>query len=440
MADRDRDRIPGIVVVFTGGAPAARAIQLATGSIELGRGEGGVGHLDDVRVSRHHARVDIDREHCIVTDLASQNGTFLDGKRITPMLPCPVRRIIRVGDTLLMRCSDVRPLERDGVRVLDGFVRGPAMQAVIGETRRLAGVATTLHVRGETGTGKEAVAHAFHRASPRAEKPPVIVNCATIADSLAERLLFGAKRGAFSGADADATGYVQDADGSTLFLDEIAELDLAVQAKLLRVLESKEVQPLGTSKPRRVDFALCSATHRDLRELVAANRLREDLYFRIATPTVVVPPLRDRPEEIPALIALELGKCPPPRSAHVSLVEQCLLRPWPGNVRELLKEIRAAAAAVGPGESRVSAQHLAATAGNVFSRDLDRAARSARGHGDDQQAPDEPRVWSARAEPEWRERILDALRLHGGNRSAAARALGLHRTQLIRLLKRHGLD
>src|SRR6185436_2830275 len=192
------------------------------------------------------------------------------------------------------------------------------------------------------------------------------VNCAAIPHTIAERLLFGARRGAYSGAEADAIGYVQEADGGTLFLDEIAELDAQVQAKLLRVLESREVLSLGASRPRKVDFALCSAASKDLRALVGSGGLREDLYFRIGRPAVMLPALRHRPEEIPALIARELARCSPALTAHVALVEQCLLRPWPGNVRELVAEIRVAAQAAAKDGNRVTAHHLAPSAGTVF--------------------------------------------------------------------------
>src|SRR5262249_25883004 len=160
----------------------------------------------------------------------------------------------------------------------------------------------------------------------------------TISETIAERLLFGAKRGAFSGADADADGYLQAADGGTLFLDEIAELGLAVQAKLLRVLENKEVLPVGATRARPIALRLCSATHKGLRAQVEAGRLREDLFFRIATPQVSVPPLRQRLEEIPWLLQVAAQSVAPNLKLSASLVETCLLRSWPGNVRELLAE------------------------------------------------------------------------------------------------------
>ena len=452
---RDAGDVPGVVVVFTGGAPSAEVHPVPAGGLELGRGEEGDGKINDGRVSRRHARVGFEAGHCMVTDLGSQNGTFVDGRLATSHAPAPAQRVIRVGDSLLIPLHDVRPLQRWGVTTVDGFVRGPAMQALLEEAAGAARTGATLHVRGETGAGKEGIAQAFHRASPRAARALIAVNCAAIPHAIAERLLFGARRGAYSGADADAPGYVQEADGSTLFLDEIAELDLQVQAKLLRVLESREVLALGASKPRKVDFALCSATNKDLRSLVATGSLREDLYFRIGRPAVLLPALRNRPEEIPALIAQELARLSPAPTAHVSLVEQCLLRPWPGNVRELFAELRVAAqAALGDG-TRIEARHLPQTAGTLFGNAMP-TGRAASPDARTSPAvpvphptpppasstlptPEEPKKRMARDDPAWRQRIEDALRTHGGNVAATARALGLHRTQLRRLLERHGI-
>jgi DNA-binding NtrC family response regulator len=436
----DPDRRPGVVVVFSGGAASARAIPAHAGRIELGRGDGDR-ELADGRVSRRHALIAFDGQRWRVTDLGSQNGTFVDGAPATAHAPAAVDRVIRLGDSLIVPCADVGPLERLGIRSVDGFVRGPAMQEVLAKVADAARAGSTLHLRGESGTGKEGVAQAFHRAGARAERPFVAVNCAAIPHAIAERLLFGAKRGAYSGADADAVGYVEQADGGTLFLDEIAELEPQVQAKLLRVLESHEVLPLGASRPRKVDFHLCSATNKDLRALVGASALREDLYFRVGQPTVLLPALRNRPEEIPVLIARELAALSSPPAIHVSLVEQCLLRPWPGNVRELLKETRAAAGTALRDRQRVEARHLAATAGTVFGGAMPEA-RPTPGQPPeprDAAAVDTPRRRMSRDAVEWRQRIEDALRANAGNVAATARALGLHRTQLRRLVERHGI-
>ena len=427
--------------MFSGGAPCARVLPLVGGPFELGR-QDGAGKIDDGRVSRRHAAVDVVDGRYMVTDLGSQNGSIVDGELIAPHVPTVLHRVLRLGDTLVLPCADVQAFERAGVRVRDGFVRGPAMQAIVAEAERAARAGLSLHVRGENGTGKEGVVQEFHRAGSRGAHALVAVNCAAIPHALAERLLFGARRGAFSGADADAPGYLQEADGGTLFLDEIGELEPQVQAKLLRVLESREVMPLGASRARTVDFAFCSATNRDLRALVAARTLREDLYFRIATPAVTLPPLRDRPEEIPALIAYALAHEDSAPAAHVSLVEQCLLRPWPGNVRELLSELRnavqAALADVNRAGNRVAAHHLSATAGTAFGSSTPEL-RPAPPAGRDEPAADEPRKRVARTDAAWRDRIEQGLRANGGNITATARALGMHRTQLYRLIERHGI-
>ena len=438
------ERVAGVVVVFSGGGARARALRTGDG-LELGRGDAGddtgdEARIDDGRVSRKHARIAFEGGRCMVTDLGSQNGTFVDGALVTPRVPTPAQRVIRVGDSLLIPCADIRPFRR-GVQTSDGFVRGPAMQALLDEVVRTAQSGVMLHVRGENGTGKEGVAWAFHRARGTTERKLVAVNCATIPHPLAERLLFGARRGTYSGADSDATGYVQEADGGTLFLDELAELDLQVQAKLLRVLESRAVLPLGASKSQQVDFALCSATNKDLRALVAAGKLREDLYFRVGRPSVTLPALRNRPEEIPALIAHELAKLSPSPTVHVSLVEQCLLRPWPGNVRELLAEVRAAAQSAQRDGQRVEARHLAPTAGMLFGPPGPEApaAPAVAAAGPAAAAPESPPRRMRRDDPEWRQRIEEALRANAGNVAATARALGLHRTQLRRLVARCGI-
>ena len=276
-------------------------------------------------------------------------------------------------------------------------------------------------VLGESGAGKELAARAFHEArhGSAAAAPFVAVNCAAIPEGLAERLLFGARKGAYSGAASDAEGYIQAADRGTLFLDEIAELDPLVQAKLLRVLETREVLPLGASRPKRVEIGICAASHRRLRDEVAAGRFREDLYFRIGRPEVQIPPLRERLDEIPWFVARELRRVSPELSASVTFVERCALRPWPGNVRELQRELaRAAHRALEAQAQVVEPEHLLDEAGMAV-----RASSSA------------PRPGLSR----WsEEEIRRALADHAGNVRATARALDVHRNQLRRWLDKHG--
>jgi transcriptional regulator of acetoin/glycerol metabolism len=426
--------VPGLVLVFSVGRPLAMPLPLVDGQVELGRDHAAFLERSDPRMSRHHALVRLEGTRFSATDLGSRNGTAVDGQPLPSGVPREASRVIRVGDSLFVPCRDVAPLQRLGVRMADGRVEGPALQEALELAAHAARLGTTLHVGGESGAGKEGMARAFHAAGGGAKGPFEAVNCATIPEGVAERLLFGTKRGAYSGADADADGYVQAAHGGTLFLDEIAELSLPVQAKLLRVLETGEVLPLGASRPRKVDLRLCSATHRDLRAQVAAGKLREDLYFRIATPRVVVPPLRERPEELGWLLHEAVRRTAPACSVHVSLVEACLLRPWPGNVRELLAEIRSAVqAAVASGATRVEGRHLGETAGSAFAVPADIAA----GAGPAEPSKPTPKPSSA---PPTRARLVKVLERCKGNISAAARELGAHRTQLRRWMERHGID
>jgi transcriptional regulator with PAS, ATPase and Fis domain len=237
-------------------------------------------------------------------------------------------------------------------------------------------------------------------------------------------LLFGATKGAYSGADKDARGYIEEASGGTLFLDEVGELDLSVQAKLLRVLETREVLPLGASRPRKVELHLCSATHRDLRASVSAGKFREDLFYRIGRPHVILPPLRERLEEIPFLIERHLQATDPTLVAHATLVEACLLRRWPGNIRELLAEVRDAAfEAQSLSKSVVKVAHLAEDAGLEHTSPESSSQSGARAS-----------FLPVRAD------IEKALVESEGKVATAARALGIHRNQLRRWLEKNDVD
>jgi transcriptional regulator with PAS, ATPase and Fis domain len=219
-----------------------------------------------------------------------------------------------------------------------------------------------------------------------------------------------------------------EADGGTLFLDEVGELDLNVQAKLLRVLETREVFAVGASRPKRVDVRICSATHRDLREQVAAGRFREDLYYRIGLPKVSLPPLRERPEDIPFLLERQVRAAGPSLEVHVSLVESCVLRHWPGNVRELLGAARDAAQnALSQNSSAVQAHHLPPHAGERYA-ETDTARDSA--------APGGAKAATLPS----REVILATLQRCGGRVATAARELGVHRNQLRRWLEKNDVD
>jgi transcriptional regulator of acetoin/glycerol metabolism len=399
--------MPGLLLVFTAGRAALVPIPLGARPIVVGRGPVGPIDLDDGALSRRHAEVALEGGAWSVRDLGSRNGTAVDARPLAGPLTDPAARLLRCGDTLFLLSRDLRPFVLARVEVEAGAVVGPQLKRVWDEIASIAARGPTLHIKGETGSGKELAARRFHQAGPRRGGRFVAVNCAAIPAAVAERLLFGARKGAYSGADADSDGHVQAADGGTLFLDEIAELEPAVQAKLLRVLESREVTPLGGARPHKVELQVCSASHGGLQDLVAGGRFREDLYFRVGRPEVRLPPLRERAEEIPWLIQTTLGT---EARAHVSLVERALAEPWPGNVRELQLELREAARrAAADRSAEVEARHLEL----VASPEVEPAAT--------------------------RESLAAALAAHDGNISAAARALGVHRTQLRRWLERQGL-
>jgi transcriptional regulator with PAS, ATPase and Fis domain len=400
---------PGAVKVFSAGAACFVPHVLDRGRARVGRDADCELVGDDASMSRRHAEVRFDGEAWRVEDLGSRNGTFLDGVRAPRA--CGRRGVLAAGDTLFLLCDDVRPFLAQAVEVKDGIVIGPMLRRAWREVDRAAHASSVVHLNGETGCGKELAARRFHDAGPRAGGPMVTVNCAALPLPIAERLLFGTRRGAYSGADANAEGYLEAADGGTLFLDEIAELPLEVQAKLLRVVEDQELLPLGATRPRRIDIGLVTATHDDLRVRVSSGKFRQDLYFRIGKPVVVLPPLRDRPEDVSFLVEHALSQLPQPRQAHVSFVEAILVRAWPGNVRELLREI-AEAAGRAPGAERVRAEHLDARAGHALTATV-RAGQDT-------------------------ERIREVLSREQGNISRAARALGMHRTQLRRWLALHG--
>ncbi len=418
--------VPGFVLIFCAGRPVCRALRVGAG-FDVGRDVDAF--AEDERLSRRHVRIEPSGPRLRVRDLGSRNGTFVDGQRVDGEYVGDAARVVRAGRSVMVAVADVRPFETNGVKVGPDAIVGPTLAAALEPVSRASVTAATLLVRGESGSGKERVAHAFHALGPAATGPFVAVNCATLPEGVAERLLFGARRGAYSGA-TDTEGLVRTAHGGVLFLDEIGELELEVQAKLLRVLETREILALGANKPTRVDVRYVFATHRDLRADAASGRFRPDLFYRIEQPSVVVPPLRARPEEFPQLIASALGDAKP--SVHASFLEACLLRPWPGNVRELLGHVhRAVEIAVAASATELLPEHLDADAGLPLS--ASHAASGSFASARDSAPGTHPLSHDETA-------VREALRTSEGNVSAAARSLGLHRTQLRRLLEKFGID
>ena len=351
--------VPGIVQIYATDVPTFELHPTVDATIVIGRGDDCDIVIDDRRASRRHAQVAFDHDRWTIEDLGSHNGTFVDAARIEGSIHVDGDAVLATGNTVFLLVPDLRAL-RGGITVRDRVVFGPKLAAVWETVTRVAQQSAMLHILGETGSGKELVARHYHASRPT-PGPFVAVNCAAVPALLAERLFFGARKGAYSGADADSDGYLVAAEGGVLFLDEIGELSLDVQAKLLRAIETHEVLSLGASRPRMVELAICSATHVDLRSAVKQRRFREDLYFRVASPMVALPPLRERREEIPALVASALTGTKV--RAHASFVEAALVRPWPGNARELLSAVANAASLVVAPETHVKMAQLGEHAG-----------------------------------------------------------------------------
>lgn len=314
---------------------------------------------------------------------------------------------------------------------------GPEMREVLQSIARVAPTNSTVLLRGATGTGKELAARAIHESSPRAGRTFVAVNCSALAEGMLESELFGHTRGAFTGAVAERKGLFEEADAGTIFLDEIGDISPAMQAKLLRVLQEREVTRVGTVRPIPVDVRVIAATHHDLEEMVEEGRFRADLYFRLKVFQIRLPALNERTGDIPALVsaAVEVwnrrNSDPERRIAGVSQETLELLETydWPGNVRELMTAIEHACIVCDG--NFILPCHLPP---EILDRDAtaDAAGPEERGEG--------PKRYQAPDPEAEREAIRRALQEADGNRTRAAAVLGMGRTTLWQKLKAYGLE
>jgi DNA-binding NtrC family response regulator len=334
--------IPELAAIVTGRMEIpgeTRSLVVGVDRMRIGRAPQCALVLDDPSVSALHIEVRSTAKGVQLVDLQSKNGTFIAGNRIVEVyLNAPTdvvcgRRTLRFvpgapSDPLLALATECR------FGTLVGAT--PSMRTIIALLQQYAGSDLPMVITGETGTGKEVVARAVHNASPRAKKPFVPVNCAAMMEGLLETELFGHVRGAFTGADRDKRGLFEEADGGTLFFDELGEMSPGMQAKLLRVLEDGVVRRVGATQQRKLNVRVLAATNTRLPERINQGAFREDLYFRLAQLTVDLPPLRERVADLPLLVSdllRELGR------EDVVLDERSLgllqARSWPGNVREL---------------------------------------------------------------------------------------------------------
>ncbi len=324
--------------------------------------------------------------------------------------------------------------------------RSPAIRRVFAELDHVVASDVNVLILGESGTGKELVARALHDGGTRAKAPFVAINCAAIPEALVESELFGHERGAFTNATARHVGSVERAHGGTLFLDETGELPLAVQAKLLRVLQERSFRRVGGTSDVHSDFRLVCATHRDLRESVRAGRFREDLYYRLAVFELDLPPLHEREGDVGLLAERFLAELAPKRRVHLSAeaFQAMEKHDWPGNVRELRNAMERALVLCGDGP--VELAHLPPSLRRPVAHEPAVRTESVRGEtrAEPARAPmsdERPTASSAGISMDEieREALKQALERNGGNVTAAVRELGIGRTTVYRKMKKYGL-
>jgi DNA-binding NtrC family response regulator len=397
----------------------------AVGKLTVGRSPDADVPIADDSVSREHAVLHIEHARVLIEDLDARNGTWINGQRLAPGARTEIgpRDTLRVGRVNLQLHGLSAPAS--GMRIdttadlgwilgaLDPVVASPKMAKLHELVEKVAPSTLSVLVLGETGVGKEVVVQQVHARSPRRDRPLVALNCASLPEALLENELFGHEKGAFTGADEARPGLLESASGGTVFLDEVGEMPLATQSKLLRVIEEREVRRLGSTKPIPLDVRFIAATNQDLEALTREEKFRRDLYFRLNGITLRVPPLRERATEIAPLARRHLTRfCAEMARTHVpeftaetlSFLERYS---WPGNIRELLNVVERAVLVCGEGPIRV--QHVMISGG-----------------------------MSAEASAE-RDQIAKALDACAWNQTRAAKLLGISRRWLVTKIDQYGL-
>jgi DNA-binding NtrC family response regulator len=428
-----RQRGRGRLLVVKG-KDRGESISVGDHPITLGSGSGSDILLSDPTVSRKHLEVSPSEDGVVVRDLGSTNGSFVQGARFQE-LTLGFGAEVTIGHTVLKyvpdeEAIDPAPAEEEAFGSLVG--RDPKLRKLFRLLGDVAGSDATVLLEGETGTGKELLAEEIHRHSPRGAGPFVVFDCGAVPSELIESALFGHVRGAFTGAISDRRGAFAEADGGTIFLDEIGELSTEVQPVLLRALDKRSIRPVGGASYERISVRVVAATNRNLRTETAAKRFREDLYYRLAVVRVSVPALRQRPDDIPLLAEHFIKQFCGKRQVRIGARDLDRLRQhgWPGNVRELRNVIERACALCHD-------EHLEID-DSFEARPVDEDAAGERIAGGDLDLPF--KLAKARVIDAFeRAYIQGMLARHQGNLSAAARSAEVDRKHFRELLRKHGL-
>ena len=437
-------------VEVTAGPDAGLIRDLEAPVIRVGARRGNDVQLSDAKVSGLHCEIRLDDRGYRLRDLDSTNGTFVGGIRINDVYIQPGAQIA-VGSTRLKfeplgESVELEISERDRLGGMLG--RSVKMRELFARLQKLAATDTTVLITGETGVGKELAAECVHDLSPRAKGPFVVVDCGSIPPTLIESELFGHERGAFTGATASYAGAFERAHGGTVFLDELGELPLAMQPKLLRVLEAKEVRRVGGQRTIAVDLRIVAATNRDLGVEVNRGRFREDLYYRLAVARVHVPPLRDRKDDLPLLIEHILTITPGGETSSIAqeTIDLMMKHDWPGNVRELRNVIERAVLLSETPENEDSLRRAPAPVGSQQKEPsiTNTPSQTATSADASMTVPVDVGIPFKQAKQnvisEFERRYISRLLAqHDGNISAAARAAGIDRMSIHKMLHRLGL-
>jgi len=335
--------------------------------------------------------------------------------------PIDGKELIRETEKALRLSAGLTAVDTDGEWRSDIIAKSAAMEELLSRTRLVAETEATVLIRGESGTGKELLAIAIHKAGSRRDKPFIPVNCTAIPESLLESELFGHVKGSFTGASRNYAGLFQSADGGTLFLDEIGDMPLHLQVKLLRVLQERQIRPVGSSTPVPVDVRIISATHRDLEEAIKSKQFREDLFYRLNVVSLVLPPLNERKEDIPLLVeyfiaTLSRSDDKPQKKFTPEAMQALLDASWPGNVRQLYNVVEHA---------------VALSTSSLIAEDLLHDAIK-------QDQKKIPPLAEARRQFE-QQYLIQLLQTTRGNVTQAARVAHRNRTDFYKLLNRHHL-
>lgn len=442
------DEVPDVVslrkcqLVAVDGPSRGKKLSLNKNLIKIGKRETNDMVLIDKTVSRNHLEIEYSADSFLLRDLGSTNGTFLNGSKVKEAYLSP-GDLIKVGNTTLEFVAydekiKIEPSDKEEFGLMVGKSR--KMRQIFSILEKISPTHATVIIEGETGTGKDLVAQAIHEHSHRKQKPFVVFDCSSVAPNLIESELFGHEKGAFTGAVKSRRGAFEEADGGTIFLDEIGELTAELQPKLLRALEQREIKRVGGNVPVKIDVRVICATNRNLRREIDEGRFREDLYYRLSVVKVSLPPLRERPEDIALIVErfLAISKFNKQENGEfrVTRVEDDALKllsryQWPGNVRELSNVVERAVSFV-DGNS-ISKSHL----DFVFAEMAHGEERTERMKVDsDIPFKDAKQKIVEDFEKEYLKGLLDS---HNHNLSKAAREAQIDRKHLRNLLKKYNI-